>query len=314
MNLSGNKEISKLIKEHARSIGFDLCGIAQSSPLKDHEQVLNEWLGKGMNADMKYLSENTSQRTNPGLVLDGAKSIIVSGLNYYSRAIAGENEIPMISRYVYGKDYHLVLKERLSLLLDYIVSVIPGVKGKYFVDSAPVLEKAWAHQAGLGWIGRHSILINKKIGSFIFLGVIIIDSELNYDAPLPGDHCGSCRLCIEACPTQAINGNRTIDARKCISWLTIEKKTPVPEEIKEKLGGRIFGCDLCQEVCPWNKNAIPHKNTDFEILPELANMTRADWLSLSREKYSTLFSQSSIGRTKYEKLKRNAEIILKDIN
>jgi epoxyqueuosine reductase len=312
MSPSGNIDISKLIKEHANSIGFDLCGIAPSRQLKEHEQVLRKWLGEGMNADMKYLAGNIAQRTDPRLVLDGAKSIIVTGLNYFSVLRNGEDEMPMISRYAYGKDYHLVLREKLNLLLDYIVSIIPAVKGKYFVDSAPVLEKAWAQQAGLGWIGRHSVLINKEIGSFIFLGVIIIDAEINYDSPVFEDHCGNCRLCIEACPTKAINGNKTIDARKCISWLTVEKKTPVPEELKGKIGGRLFGCDLCQEICPWNKNARPHNNLDFAIVPELATMTREDWLSLSSEKYNKLFSQSSIGRTKYEKLKRNAEIILKD--
>jgi epoxyqueuosine reductase len=312
MSPSWNRDINKLIKEHAHSIGFDLCGIAPSRQLKEHEQTLRKWLGEGMNADMKYLAGNIAQRTNPGLILSGAKSIIVTGLNYFSGQRYERNEIPVISRYAYGKDYHLVLKEKLELLLDYIVSLIPAAKGKYFVDSAPVLEKAWAQQAGLGWIGKHSILINEEIGSFIFLGVIIIDAEINYDSPAIEDHCGNCRLCIEACPTKAINGNRTIDARKCISWLTVEKKTPVPEEFKGKMGGRIFGCDLCQEICPWNKNARPHNNHDLVILPELAKMKIEDWLSLSTEKYSKLFSQSSIGRTKYEKLKSNAEIILKD--
>lgn len=311
MSLSGNRDTSILIKEHAISIGFDLCGIAPSSHLKENEQIFKKWLDEGMNADMKFLARNVAQRADPGLVLDGAKSIIVAGLNYFSGVRYEEDELPFISRYAYGKDYHLVLKEKLGNLLDYIVSVIPAVKGKYFVDSAPVLEKAWAQKAGLGWIGRHSILINKEIGSFIFLGVIIIDAEISYDSPAFEDNCGNCRLCIECCPTKAINGNKTIDARKCISWLTVEKKTPVPEELKGKMGGRIFGCDLCQDICPWNNKAKPHNNADFAILPELANMKREDWLSLSKERYIKLFLQSSIGRTKYEKLKRNTEIILK---
>jgi epoxyqueuosine reductase len=306
------RKFSRLIKDYAFSIGFDLCGIAGCRPLKEHEEKLRLWVGSGMNAGMDFLSDETGRRTNPGLLLSGAKSIIVAGMSYFTPVIQGGEGIPVISRYVYGKDYHMVVKERLHLLLEYIISLHPSVKGLSYVDTGPVLEKAWAVEAGLGWIGRHSILINKEIGSFLFLGELILNIELEYDAPCKEDNCKSCRLCAEACPTQAINDDKTIDVRRCISWLTVENKKGIPEEFRAKMMDRIIGCDICQDVCPWNINAKPHNKPEFAISPDLLKMTREEWVSLSVERYLELFDQSSIGRIKYERLVRNIETIVGD--
>lgn len=308
------REFSRLIKDYAFSIGFDLCGIAGCRPLKEHEEKLRLWVGSGMNAGMDFLSDETGRRTNPGLLLSGAKSIIVAGMSYFTPVIQGGEGIPVISRYVYGKDYHMVVKERLHLLLEYIISLHPSVKGLSYVDTGPVLEKAWAVEAGLGWIGRHSIVINREIGSFLFLGELILNIELEYDAPCKEDNCRGCRLCAEACPTQAINDNKTIDARRCISWLTVENKDAIPEEFRGKMRDRIIGCDICQDVCPWNINPKPHNKPEFAISPELLKMTREEWNSLSIDRYLELFDQSSVGRIKYERLVRNIETILEDEN
>jgi len=311
MRHSGSKDTGKLIKEYAFSIGFDLCGIAPCRPLKEDEEILKKWTGSGMNAGMNYLADNTERRSNPGLILNGAKSIIVAGINYFSDIKQGGDGIPVISRYAYGKDYHLVVKEKLHLLMEYIVSIEPAAKEQSYVDSGPVLEKAWAREAGIGWVGKHSILINMEIGSFLFLGEIILNIELQYDTPYSGDNCGSCTLCIEACPTNAINNDRTIDARRCISWLTAENKYMIPKEFRDKMKNRIFGCDICQDACPWNKNAKPNNNPEFVPSPELISMTREEWLDLSIDKYLELFFQSSVGRTKYEKFMRNIDIIVR---
>ena len=265
MTTSYEKNLALLIREKAIELGFDLCGIAPSGILKEHEPVINNWCSSGMNGEMNYLCQNIDKRIEPGLLFSGAKSVIVTGLNYYADREQGGKGIPVISRYAYGVNYHDVVITKLNAILDYIQSISPDAKGRSFVDSAPLLEKAWARKAGLGWPGRHSVLINKQIGSFFFLGVIILNIDLDYDEPFNEDHCGACRLCIESCPTGAINENRTIDARRCIAYLTVESKAPVNEELVKKFEGRVFGCDRCQEVCPWNKNAKTNKNPEFEL-------------------------------------------------
>jgi len=312
MSSPGDKDLSRKIKDFALSIGFDLIGIAPSKQLSNHKEVIKNWLSAGMNADMLFLSRDIEKRTNPALLADGAKSIVVAGINYYPSEKQGGDGMPVISKYAYGKDYHTVLGDKLNNLLEFIVSCEPVAKGKVCVDVAPILEKAWAREAGLGWIGKNSILINKEIGSFIFLGEIVLNIDLQYDKPFSDDFCGSCTLCMKACPTDAINENRTIDARKCISWLTVENKNPIPFRYAGKMKGRVFGCDICQDICPWNKNAKPHNIPEFILSTELAKLNSEEWLSLSREKYMELFSQSSVGRIKYEKLKRNIETIFKD--
>ena len=311
MTNSSDKTLSVLIKEKAYELGFDLCGIAYSKILKEHEPVLKNWCISGMNGDMNYLCQSTKKRINPGLLVPGAKSVIVTGLNYYTDKKQGGDHIPIISRYAYGINYHDVIKEKLNKILDYIKSIRPEAEGKSFVDSAPVLEKAWAREAGLGWPGRHSILINNKIGSFFFIGVIILSIDLDYDEPFSEDLCGTCRLCIESCPSKAINEDCTIDVRRCIAYLTIESKCPVPEELALKMEGRVFGCDKCQEVCPWNRFAQQHKNQEFELPGEIEMMTADDWINLTREQFNRLFKNSAIARRKYNRFMRNVTNVTK---
>jgi|WetSurMetagenome_2_1015567.scaffolds.fasta_scaffold91370_3 epoxyqueuosine reductase len=309
MVTSTEKTFSELIKEKACSLGFDLCGIAPSRSLSEYEPVLRSWCESGMNGDMGYLGQNPEKRVNPDLLISGAKSIIVTGLNYYTEEKQGGNGVPVISRYAYGINYHDVIKDKLKKILEYIRSINTEAIGRAFVDSAPLLEKAWAREAGLGWPGRHSILINNKIGSFFFIGIIILNVELDYDKPFSDDHCKKCRLCIDSCPTGAINENRTIDARKCIAYLTIESKDPVPEELVPKMEGRVFGCDRCQEVCPWNARAKPNTVPEFQIPSEMGEMTGEDWINLSQDQFNRLFKKSAIGRRTYKRFIQNVTIV-----
>lgn len=311
MNTSAQKTLSVLIKEQANKLNFDLCGIAASAILDEHKPVIYEWCSSGMNGEMDYLCRNIEKRINPELLFTGAKSIIVTGLNYYTEKKQVGNSIPVISRYAYGDNYHDVIQGKLRRLLDYIIKIRPDAEGRSFVDSAPLLEKAWAREAGLGWPGRHSILINNKIGSFFFIGVIILNLELDYDNRFNKDLCGTCRLCIEACPTAAINENRTIDVRKCISYLTVESKAPVPDDLILKMEGRVFGCDRCQEVCPWNKNSKPHKTPEFVMSEELEHMSGREWRNLTGEQFNRLFKRSPVLRRSYEQFMRNVKCVLK---
>ena len=306
---SKNKRLSVLIKEKAINLGFNLCGIAPSRSLNERENVLRNWCSSGMNGEMSYLGKNIEKRINPEFLVPGAKSVIVTGLNYYTDKKQAEHDVPVISRYAYGINYHDVIKRKLDLILKLIRKEEPEMGGCSFVDSAQVLEKAWAVEAGLGWQGRHSIVINNKIGSFFFIGIIVLDIELDYDKPFRDNRCENCRLCVELCPTGAINENGTIDARKCIANLTIENRGPIPEEIIPKMEGRVYGCDKCQEVCPWNKNAKSHKIPEFELSAELELMTANDWKNLSREEFKRLFNGSSIARRKYDPFMRNVTIV-----
>jgi epoxyqueuosine reductase len=311
--LIGN-DLSARIKGKAFEIGFDLCGIAHSHPLLEHENVLKKWCSSGMNGDMSYLGNNIEKRIDPALLFKGAKSVIVTGLNYFTQKKQGGNRVPVISRYAYGANYHDVIKKKLDKILVFIKDIEPGANGKSFVDSAPILEKAWAKEAGLGWPGRHSILINRNIGSFFFIGVIVVDIDLEYDKPITGDYCGECSQCIDLCPTAAINEDRTIDVRKCIAYLTIENRDPVPEDLAQKIEGRVFGCDKCQEVCPWNRVAKPHKIPEFEISAELSSLSREDWLTLSVKRFNSLFRKSAIKRGKYEQLMRNIKVVIQNLS
>lgn len=299
------KEISDRIREKSFELGFDLFGIARSEVLTEHGEILKKWYEAGMQSDMNYLGRDIARRINPELLFPGAKSVIVTGLNYYSEKKQGGNGVPVFSRYAYGMNYHDVILGKLGQIIEYMKCISPGANGKGYVDAAPLLEKAWARKAGLGWPGRHSILINTQIGSFFFLGVIITDLELEYNKSDTKDRCGSCRLCVDACPTSAINDNRTIDTRKCLTYLTIEDKLPVNESFIPKLGGRVFGCEICQEACPWNRHAKQHKTPEFEPLPGFFEMTAEDWRNLSKEKFRELFKKSAVGRKKYETFIKN---------
>jgi len=306
---SAEIQLSELIKEKAFNTGFDLCGIARARILNDREHILNEWCSEGMNGNMNYICRDIKKRIDPGYLVPSAKSVIVAALNYFTYKNQEAEGSPVISRYAFGVDYHNVVKEKLDQVLEHIKTLMPGCNGKSFVDSAPILEKAWALEAGLGWQGRHSILINKKLGSFIFLGVIVIDKELAYDQPFMEDLCGACRMCIEECPTGAINENRTVNATKCISYQTVENKEPAPDKLAPLMGGRVFGCDRCQEVCPWNKKAKQHTTPQFDMREEVRMMTADDWQNLTREKFNILFKGTPIEHRKYERFMRNVTFV-----
>lgn len=306
---ASGKSLSAQIKEKALELGFDLCGIAPSKPLKEREKIITDWCSSGMNAEMGYLARNIDKRINPESLVPDAKSLIVTGLNYYTDKKQSEPGVPVISRYAYGTNYQDVIIGRLRKLLIFIKSKVPEAEGRSYSDTAPLLEKAWAGEAGLGWQGKHSIVINKEIGSFFFIGTLIINIELDYDKPVKNEYCGECRLCIDLCPTGAINDNRTIDARKCIANLTIENRGPVSEDIVPKLGCRVYGCDRCQEVCPWNNNAKEHHTPEFELSDEIARMNKSDWINLSAEQFDRLFKNTPIERRKYEPFMKNVTIV-----
>ncbi len=303
--------LSALIKEKAKSLGFDLCGIAGVRTLDENRPWLKKWTESGMNDIMGYLARDIDKRLDPCSLLPGAASIIVTGISYNSEIMQKDPEAPVISRYTYGEDYHVVIKEKLLILLSWIKEIFPGTEGIAVVDSSNVLEKAWAVEAGIGWRGRHSVIINKEIGSFFFIGILLLTTELQYDKSSNTDFCGSCRECIDNCPTGAINDNRTIDARKCIANLTIERRGPIPEEIVPYLGRRIYGCDRCQEVCPWNIKAKTGLTPEFRINKEIAEMTKEEWINLSKERFNRLFKKTAMERIKYEKLMGNITSALK---
>jgi epoxyqueuosine reductase len=311
MGTKTDKNISVLIKQKAIGLGFDICGIAASRPLIEREEILKDWCSAGMNDCMHYLSRDFEKRIDPNYLVPGAKSLIVTGLSYYTDNKQKEPDVPVLSRYAYGESYHTVIKRKLDKLLSYIQTFFPEAEGRAFVDSAPLLEKAWAAEAGLGWQGKHSVVINKEIGSFFFIGTLILNVELDYDKPASRDYCGDCTLCIDSCPTMAINENRTIDARKCIANLTIENRGPIPEELIPRMGARVYGCDICQEVCPWNKGAKIHHTPDFDLPEEVQNMTKEEWLNLTKEKFNRLFKGTALERRKYEPFMRNVTDVTK---
>lgn len=310
--LSGisNSELSLLIKERSASLGFELTGIARARALSEYEGHLKEWVASGMHDKMNYLARDTEKRADPSKHFPGVKSIIVTGLNYYTETKQTHQGVPLISRYAYGKTYQLVIEKKLDLLLEYVKTIEPSAEGRIYVDTFPVLEKPWAVEAGLGWQGRHSIVINRNIGSFFFIGILALNTELEYDKPYSENHCGECRLCIDHCPTDAINNNGTIDAKKCISNLTIENRAPLADEVIPQIGGRVYACDKCQEVCPWNKHAKQHIHSEFNIKPEVAEMTREDWIGLTDDKFDDLFSGTPIERVKYPRFRSNLDKIL----
>jgi epoxyqueuosine reductase len=308
---SAEKNLSVIIKEKSLSLGFDICGIAQSRVLSENGAVLKKWCEDGMNGKISYLETNIEKRINPEQLFQGAKSLVVTGMSYYSEMKQKKTGVPLISRYAYGTDYHYVITKKLEELLTFIKGIDPSAKGRSYVDSAPLLEKPWAKEAGLGWQGKHSIVINKKTGSFFFIGILVLNLDLQYDNPFAGEHCGDCRLCIDQCPTGAINNNRTIDVRKCIANLTIEDRGPIPEEIIPKLGGRVYGCDRCQEVCPWNKDAKPDIHPEFALSEEIAEMNLDEWQTLSKERYDRLFKNSAMNRVKYDHFMQNIRVITK---
>jgi epoxyqueuosine reductase len=297
-------ELSGKIKAEAYRLGFSACGIAGVMPLNNESEKLSKWLSSNYNGEMKYMENHFDMRLNPALLVEGAKSVISLAYNYYSSKKQVEGA-PVISQYAYGTDYHIVIKEKLNLLLDFIRRERNDVEGRGFVDSAPVLEKAWAQQSGTGWQGKNGTVIITDKGSFHFLAELILNIELEYDNPATSK-CGACVRCIESCPTGAIVEPYVVDARKCISYLTIELKDEIPDAFKGKLSGKAFGCDICQDVCPWNIRFSAENNEPmFAPSPDLLNKTKDDWNNLSEEEFLTLFRKSAVKRTKYSGLKRN---------
>jgi epoxyqueuosine reductase len=310
--MTDRQKLPELIKQKAAALGFDLCGIARARALSEIEPVLRRWCDSGMNDTMEYLNRDINKRADPRILFPAARSIIVTGMSYYTVPQQRSPGVPVISRYAYGKKYQDVILGKLEQLLDYIKNIDPEAEGKAVCDTAPLLEKRWAVEGGLGWQGRHSIVINREIGSFFFIGILILNLELENDEPFAKGYCGECRLCIDTCPTNAINDDYTIDARRCISNLTIENRSPVPEDFIRLLEGRVYACDKCQEVCPWNKGVRYHNHPEFAISSELAEMTREEWADLTNEKFEKLFSDTPVGRVKFDKFRINLQAILKE--
>jgi epoxyqueuosine reductase len=302
---------SKLIKDEAERLGFMQCGISRAEFLEEEAPRLEKWLTNNHHGKMAYMENHFDKRLDPRLLVDGAKSVISLTLNYYSDAEQVDPEAPRISKYAYGSDYHQVIKQKLFELLEFIAENVGEVAGRAFVDSAPVLDRAWAKRAGIGWIGKNSNLISKKSGSFFFLAELIVDLDLEYDNAFETDHCGTCTKCIDACPTEAILSPFIIDAKKCISYLTIELKDEIPNQFNDKMDNWMFGCDICQDVCPWNRFSVPHSEPAFQPNENLLQMKKADWLDITEEVFQTIFKNSAVKRTKFKGLTRNIDFLRK---
>jgi len=306
--LINNKEKhASFIKSEAKRLGFLSCGISKAGFLEDEAPRLEQWLNKQMNGQMSYMENNFDKRLNPTLLVDDAKSVVSLLLNYYPSEFQNQDSYK-ISKYAYGQDYHFVIKEKLKELLFSIQSTIGEVSGRAFVDSAPILDKAWAAKSGLGWLGKNSNLLTQKVGSFYFIAELIIDLELEYDNATT-DHCGTCTACIDACPTHAIVAPYVVDGSKCISYFTIELKENIPHEMKGKFDDWAFGCDVCQDVCPWNKFSKAHKEPLFNPNSELLSMSKKDWTEITEETFKVVFKNSPLKRAKFEGLKRNIDFL-----
>lgn len=297
-----------LIKAEAKRLGFDYCGISKAEFLEEEAPRLEQWLKQDMHGKMQYMENYFDKRLDPRLLVDGARSVISLLLNYYPSETQADPAAPKISKYAYGKDYHFVIKEKLKELIHFISENIGEVNGRAFVDSAPVLDRAWAKRSGLGWIGKNSNLINKQSGSFFFIAELIVDLPLEYDGPVK-DYCGTCTRCIDACPTGAITEPYVVDGSKCISYFTIELKESIPQEMQGKFGNWAFGCDICQDVCPWNSFSKPHSEPLFNATPGLLDMKADEWYEISEEVFQKVFRDSPVKRTKFSGLKRNLDFI-----
>lgn len=303
-----NKEkLTYFIKEKANELGFFSCGISKVEFLEEDAPHLEKWLNENRHGEMSYMENHFDKRLNPALLVDGAKSVVSLLLNYFPESFQNE-DAPKISKYAYGKDYHHVIKDKLGTLCNELNEVIGEFNFRVFVDSAPVLDKAWAKKSGLGWIGKNGNLITKNQGSFFFVAEIISDLDLLADGPIK-DYCGTCTKCIDSCPTEAIYEPYKVDGSKCISYLTIELKDQIPPEFSNQMEDWMFGCDICQDVCPWNRFSKPHKVLDFNPKPKLMEMSRQDWDELTVEVYREVFQKSAVKRTKFEGLKRNLDFL-----
>ena len=299
---------SELIKSQAQALGFDFCGIAKAEFLEEEAPRLEAWLQQNYHGQMHYMANHFDKRLDPTKLVEGAQSVITLLYNYYPKQDLAEEGNYKIAKYAYGQDYHFVIKEKLRALLAHIQETIGEVNGRVFVDSAPVMERAWAQKSGAGWIGKNSLLLNKQRGSFFFLAELIIDLPLEYDGPVP-DYCGTCTRCLDACPTEAITEPYVVDASKCISYFTIELKDAIPSEVKGKFEDWIFGCDICQDVCPWNRHSRPHQEPAFDPPSGLKDMSRRDWEEMTKEVFQKIFKKSALKRAKFEGLQKNVAFV-----
>jgi len=303
------RQNTSFIKSAAQSLGFDFCGIAKAQQLDEDAKRLESWLHSGKHGSMKYMENYFDLRIDPTKLVPGAKSVITLLLNYFPSE-QQRRDAPQVSKYAYGKDYHEVIREKLKVFLQLIKEKIGDIHGRGFADSAPVLERTWAQKSGLGWVAKSGNLINKQNGSYFFIGTLILDIELEYDDPFVKDYCGSCTRCIDACPTDAILDERVVDGSKCISYFTIELKDMlIPDTMKGQFADKMFGCDICQDVCPWNRFSKPTNEMAFTPLPQVLNFTTSDWEELTEESFKVIFKDSPLKRSKYAGIKRNLKFI-----
>lgn len=300
------RNLSQQIKAEASRLGFSACGIASAKDVGDSKIYLQQWLADGNHAGMDYMANNFEKRCSPSLLVEGTKSIVCLALNYYPSKRLRKDQ-PQFAFYAYGKDYHEVMKAKLTELFSFIATLLP-VNGRVFCDTAPILERFWAQQAGLGWIGKNSQLIIPKAGSYFFLGELFLDIDLDYDKPIK-NRCGKCSLCLDSCPTKALYKPYLLDSKRCLSYLTIENKGEIEDEYLSKIGNHIYGCDDCQNCCPWNRFAKPHSVSEFKPSDYFLSMEKDDWSQLTIEQYRTLFKGSAVKRAKYDGLIRNIKAI-----
>ncbi len=303
--MKNSQQISVWVKELAAKQGFFACGIAKAETLDQEKQHLDEWLAKGYQADMHYMQKHADKRHNPSMLVENARSVIVFLFNYFPSETVVFNSDYRIASYAYGADYHDVIRAKLNQIMAELNKEFPDMAARAFVDSAPVLERAWATRAGLGWIGKNSMLISKRNGSYFFIAEIITDLQMEYDTAMGGNYCGDCTRCMDNCPTKAITSLREIDSNRCISYQTIENKNDIPDEFSGKFENWIFGCDICQQVCPWNRFALVHSEPAFEPSAELLKMTNNQWENLQKDEFDALFRKSAVKRTKFAGLTRN---------
>ncbi|MBN7809655.1 tRNA epoxyqueuosine(34) reductase QueG [Algoriphagus sp. H41] len=308
--MSSAEKHAAILKSTAKRLGFDFCGIAKAEFLESEAPRLENWLSQNYQGKMGYLANHFDKRLDPTLLVEGAKTVVSLIYNYYPghKLSEGKSDIKL-AKYAYGEDYHLVIREKLTEFLENLREEIGEINGRSFVDSAPVMERQWAQKAGLGWLGKNSLLLNREMGSFFFLAELIIDLEATPDTPLAKDYCGTCTACIDACPTDAIVNPGTVDGSRCISYLTIELKDAIPEEFKGKMENWAFGCDICQDVCPWNRFSRPHQEPRFQPDPELLDFSQNEWVEMTEETFKRVFAKSAVKRAKYAGLKRNVDFL-----
>lgn len=306
--MKNKQHYSQLIKTHAKRLGFTSCGIAKADFLDEEAPKLEQWLNNDFHGKMQYMENHFDKRLDPRLLVEGAKSVISLSYNYFPEQ-QQQNNTYKIAKYAYGEDYHYVVKNKLFELLEILREEIGEINGRCFTDSAPVMERVWAEKAGLGWNGKNTLLIQKQEGSFFFLAELIIDLELEYDVPFTTNHCGTCTKCIDACPTKAILPNNQLDATKCISYLTIELRDNIPTEFKDQTQDWMFGCDICQDVCPWNRFSKIHNEPLFSPKENMLNMTKRDWEEITEDTFKKVFKKSAVKRTKYSGLTRTISFL-----